>query len=260
MKIRHLLSDALRARILPGDAGTVPDLVAGLRQAQPFERGAFAELLTEFGSVAVPDVVDLLDDAHSELRWWAANVLHDMGCAAIEAGPQLIEKLVDPEESVRIAAALALAALGVAAEQAVPVLAACVGRILAGGLTACYDEECTCADALAALGVYRAAAAPALPEIVRDRASAGGRKPLRLGDSGRNNRKCWPSGRHSGSGLGTNCGAPRDPLSVRGRARQYRSDGVAQLPTASTNRGRRGAYSRHRNARPGSRRTGDDSG
>jgi HEAT repeat protein len=53
------------------------------------------------GENAVPGLVALLSDPRPRIRSWAADVLGDIGPAASEAVPALVEKMNDDSQEVQ---------------------------------------------------------------------------------------------------------------------------------------------------------------
>jgi hypothetical protein len=69
-------------------------------------------LIARCGVIAVPWLIELLEDERVEIRRWSARALGAMGVEAQEAVTPLRELLVDPDEDVRTAAQRALKSIG----------------------------------------------------------------------------------------------------------------------------------------------------
>jgi len=105
-------------RIWMGD-GELDDLLNLLRSADEESREAAALALGRFGAAAVEPLTNLLAGDSSDVRWWAARALAEVGGEG--AAEPLVSALADPDPDVRACAALALGRIG--AEAAAPVLA-----------------------------------------------------------------------------------------------------------------------------------------
>ena len=81
---------------------------SGAAVQSPVESVA-TDLLVEIGASAVPTLAAALTDDRAEVRKWAANVLGEIGGAAITAGDALTMALRDNDPAVRQAADEALA-------------------------------------------------------------------------------------------------------------------------------------------------------
>jgi uncharacterized sulfatase len=71
-----------------------------------------AETARALAPARIPELVALLDDPDSALRWWGATGLHALGTAAAPARDALAAALEDPAPLVRVAAAEGMAKLG----------------------------------------------------------------------------------------------------------------------------------------------------
>jgi HEAT repeat protein len=70
------------------------------------ERESAAEKLIAHGAPAVPALAGILTSGDSDARWWAARTL--AGIPGTEATQALVETLLDPDEDVRVCAAMGL--------------------------------------------------------------------------------------------------------------------------------------------------------
>ncbi|HEY2841241.1 MAG TPA: HEAT repeat domain-containing protein [Pirellulales bacterium] len=84
------------------------------------------DALARIGNMAVPALIDALNDPNPDVRVEAARSLARMGDQGKAAVPTLIERLSDPNEEVRQASARALGQMGPAAAEAVPALMALI--------------------------------------------------------------------------------------------------------------------------------------
>jgi HEAT repeat protein len=93
------------------DEAAIPLLVQELFDVDERSSRNVAEALVAFGTLAVPALVTLLaDPAHSAARVWAARVLGRIGDA--RAVDELVARLHDRDDRLRMAAAEALGAIG----------------------------------------------------------------------------------------------------------------------------------------------------
>ena len=93
------------------DATAIPLLVKELRETDERSARSVAEALVGFGSLAVPALVELLgDSSHPSGRFWAARVLGRIGDPG--AVDELVARLHDRDDRLRVAAAEALGAIG----------------------------------------------------------------------------------------------------------------------------------------------------
>jgi HEAT repeat protein len=101
---------------------------AQLRDRTPSVRTHAIKTLSDGRAAAVPVLVELLQKETgyagqaAEMRWTAASILYQMGPAAREARPALIEALHDVDPVVRVMAIKALGKLGREAAPALPAL------------------------------------------------------------------------------------------------------------------------------------------
>ncbi len=122
---------------------------------------------------AVPHLVELLKDPDADVRWAAAGALGMIGAAAKDAVPHLVELLKDSNTDVHRAAADALRGIG-AEKDAVPHLV----ELLKDPKLLWYVRRAA-ADALGQIGPEAKAAVPHLVELLKDsdtdvrRAAAG---------------------------------------------------------------------------------------
>lgn len=93
-------------------AGRTPWELARDQERYPLERLHAAADLVGRGGPAVPRLMELLDDQDAGVRYWAAVGLHAAGGAAVSVRDALRRALADRSPSVRVAAAVALAASG----------------------------------------------------------------------------------------------------------------------------------------------------
>ena len=135
--------------------GSIPQLIEILKDGNWFVYETARHGLTSFGELAVPALIDLLQDPDPDYHWSAADVLGDIGPAAEAAVPALARALEDSDEDVRSAAASALGNIGPAAEAAVPALA----RALEDPDD---DVRSAVASTLGSIGPAAGAAVPAL--------------------------------------------------------------------------------------------------
>ena len=122
-------------------------------------RADSAHALSHQGSAALPLLVQTLKDADPRLRRGAGEALEFMGSAARPAVPDLLRILQDPELSVQLQAALALAAVDPSQAQAVPILIKA-----ASGSSAGNNETFRALVALGSFGRYLAQ--PAVPLLL----------------------------------------------------------------------------------------------
>ncbi len=135
-----------------------PSLIGAFRDSNRDVRAYSAHALSHQGSAALPLLVQTLKDADPRLRRGAGEALEFMGSAARPAVPDLLRILQDPELSVQLQAALALAAVDPSQAQAVPILIKA-----ASGSSAGNNETFR---ALVALGLFGRLAQPAVPLLL----------------------------------------------------------------------------------------------
>lgn len=146
----------------PSMSPALSTLISGLKHGDASVRWRAAVALGGLGAgavVAVPDLVDLLDDETEIIRWEAAKALGRMGASAKDAVPALAATLHGQEDAiVRRSAAEALGRIGAAADDGVPAL-----------IAALRDSDVAVAEASeqALLRIGRAAVS-ALIEAVKD--------------------------------------------------------------------------------------------
>jgi len=116
---RRAAMHALRM-IKPGPDKVVPLMLKALGDKEPAVVLNALHTLAEVGEPAVAPMIEALKDDRTD--YWACIVLSEIGPAAKDAVPQLIEKLNDDEQEVRMEVAMTLAAIGPAAEPAIPKL------------------------------------------------------------------------------------------------------------------------------------------
>jgi HEAT repeat protein len=94
-----------------------------LTDADPKRQFEAHQALKDGGPAALPVLMELLQNgANAEVRWKAADLLRQRGPEAAEAAPALVRALHDDDPHVRAVAAAALAAVGHAGPEAIPVL------------------------------------------------------------------------------------------------------------------------------------------
>lgn len=122
VEIRNIFTFDLRTRF--GELGerTVPELINGLRKAEPIYRTAYFELLSEIGAPAVPHLVALLLDTNAEIREEAASALGTISGNSETICDALTKSLFDEDRAVSIASARALSKFNAASDVAVPLL------------------------------------------------------------------------------------------------------------------------------------------
>ncbi len=123
--------------------------------SDPKTRSVVTAQLEQGKSDAAPVLIELLQQTGpdaAELRWTAAEILGSIG-PSTGAGPALLAALEDPDPHVRAVAARWLAAVGVPAEDAVPVLIAMLK----------FDQSI---EVTRAISQYRGEAKSALPDLV----------------------------------------------------------------------------------------------
>jgi len=133
-------------------------LARALGDADPFVREAAAWSFTQLGAAApAAPLTRALGDASPVVRGLAALALRNLGPAAEAALPELIARLRDPDENVRLMSAEAIGSQGTGAAPAVAALTA---------LCAAPGEHVHVQrSGAAALGAIGPAAAPALPTL-----------------------------------------------------------------------------------------------
>lgn len=114
--------------------------------------------LSHLGAAALPLLVQTLKDADPRLRRGAGEALEYMGSAAKPAVPDLLKIIQDPELSVQLQAALALAAIDPGQAQAVPILIKAASGSFAGS-----NETFR---AIVSLGSFGRLAQPAVPLLL----------------------------------------------------------------------------------------------
>ena len=127
--VRRQAIEAIVA-IHPGPQVTVPLFVKLLDDADPGVRMRVLEAVSERGAQAVPGLIVALKN--DKAAYWACLVLREIGPAAKDAVPALIEKLHDKHPEVRREVVITLAAIGEPAAAAAPQIAALVSDEHAG--------------------------------------------------------------------------------------------------------------------------------
>ena len=120
----------------------------------PAKRSSARSSLESGGQEAVTVLVTLLEDPESnEIRWTAAEILGKLGPDATASSDALLQALKDRDPYVQSVAAEMIPKVGTPAEKAVPALA----ELLDGKHAAVVAR---------AISVYKAQAAPAIPQLV----------------------------------------------------------------------------------------------
>lgn len=136
--VRRCTVRALR-EIHPGPQVMIPLCTKMLADADPMIRARILNTIADAGKQAVPGLIEALKDPKACL--WALVVLRDIGPDAGEAVPAIVEVLKDDKRrDVRCEAVLTLAALGKAADAALPEL----GKLA--------SDETSCVPATFAMG------------------------------------------------------------------------------------------------------------
>ncbi len=115
--VRRAALRALRIIRLPSEQA-IPLMAQVLQDADPRVVVHALNSMAELGEEGVPVLTLALD--HPQAKYWACLVLAEIGPAAKSAAPKLVELLKDPEEEVRMQAAIALGEIG---PEAAPVAA-----------------------------------------------------------------------------------------------------------------------------------------
>ncbi len=110
------------AAIRPGPQVTVPLCVKMLEDSDPGVRSRILSAISDAGPAAIPGLIEAL--SNDKAAYWACVLLRDLGPAAKEAVPALIERLKDERPDIRREAVLALASMDAAAESAIEPIAA----------------------------------------------------------------------------------------------------------------------------------------
>ncbi|MGA2264541.1 MAG: HEAT repeat domain-containing protein [Acidobacteriota bacterium] len=135
-----------------------PILIGAFRDTNIDVRWYSAHALGHQGAAALPLLVPTLKDADPRLRRGAGEALEYMGSAARPAVPDLLRILQDPDLSVQLQGALALAAIDPGQAKAVPILIKA-----ASGSFAENDET---SRAIFSLGSFGRLAEPAIPLLL----------------------------------------------------------------------------------------------
>jgi HEAT repeat protein len=118
--VRRSALRALRS-IHPGPPVMVPICTKLLEDPDPAMRVRVLGAIADCGVEAVPGLIAALKD--DKAAYWALIILRDIGPAAKDAVPAIIEKLKDKQPRIRMEAVLTLGALGDAADTAEPQIA-----------------------------------------------------------------------------------------------------------------------------------------
>jgi len=113
---------ALRAikEIHPGPQAMIPILTKMLQDSDPTLTGRVLNAIADAGPEAVPGLKAALKD--EKARYWALVILRDIGPAAKDAMPEIVETLNDKRPEIRREAVLTLGAMGETAKSAAPEL------------------------------------------------------------------------------------------------------------------------------------------
>jgi HEAT repeat protein len=115
---------AVLGELGPQDIGAIPALIRALGDPEDNVKWKAGHPLKQFGRVAVPALLPLLDSPDADLRYRAVMVLGAIGPEAEEAIPALLSRLEDPDQYLPWSTANALGRIGPAAKAAVPALKA----------------------------------------------------------------------------------------------------------------------------------------
>jgi HEAT repeat protein len=119
--VRRQAIKALYA-IRPGQEVTLPLFIKLLEDSDPGVRMRVLGAISEHGAEAVPPLIKALKN--DKACYWVCLILRDIGPAAKDAVPALLERLKDPRPEIRREVVLTLAAMEDAASTAVPQIAA----------------------------------------------------------------------------------------------------------------------------------------
>ena len=116
--LKEMLSDdnsevvytASRSLVSMGSPAAIEEIISLLRSEDPRLCNLAIELIGRIGSVAIPRVIELLDDHKKDIRKFAVDIL--MRMSTVEAEEPLIRALFDENVNVAIAAAEALGRIG----------------------------------------------------------------------------------------------------------------------------------------------------
>lgn len=158
VRSRNIRTAGLLQQFGEPDASRVPELISGLKHSDLLDRDAWCDLLKDVGTAAVPGLIELLNDADPNIRWHAVETLAEIGGNSESICKSLASCLADYDVAIRVTAALALSKFNVAADQAVPILIACLHDADVDN----YDDECTKIEACQALGDF----SPPTDEVV----------------------------------------------------------------------------------------------
>ena len=127
--VRRTAMRAIHA-LHPDPKVMIPICTKMLEESDPTIRGRVLNAIAERGVAAVPALIEALKD--EKAAYWALIILRDVGPAAKDAVPAIIDKLTDKNPAIRREAVLTLGAFGDAAAVAVPQIAALVSDKNAG--------------------------------------------------------------------------------------------------------------------------------
>ncbi|HEY2251101.1 MAG TPA: HEAT repeat domain-containing protein [Planctomycetaceae bacterium] len=146
----------------------VPNLDAGLHDADPSLRIAFLSTLAAIGPAAVdalPNIARLLADPVMSVRYAASHAIGKMGKAAQEAAPRLEKNLKDPDEFLQFVSAWALVQVDPGRKN---LAAMCVGPLVRSLSHQDPHVRSEAVAALSLLGGQARSAVPALEAIAND--------------------------------------------------------------------------------------------
>jgi HEAT repeat protein len=119
--VRRQVVQALVA-IRPGPKVMIPLFIKLMKDSDPGVQMRILNAAAEAGEAAVPGLIEGLKN--DKTAYWACIVLREIGPAAKDAAPALVEKLNDPRPDIRREAVLALGAMDDAASSFIPQIAA----------------------------------------------------------------------------------------------------------------------------------------
>jgi HEAT repeat protein len=148
MTDRQVRDDGFAAEALVAATGS-KDVASALVAAAVASRGVrdnVKQLLPEYGAAGVPALRQAIATGDRYVRWWAIEVLLEIGPDAVDAVPELVHVTKVHDQWFRASAAKALGRIGPAARDAVPALTALCKHPYS-------DARAAAATALARIGV-----------------------------------------------------------------------------------------------------------
>jgi len=130
------------------------------REDENVQRAAHSALM-RMGRRAVPRLIEALKNEKPLVRFFAAEVLGDIGPAAKDAAPAITELMSDQNWGVRVQAARALGKIGPAGKGAVPALGRALGDTR-------WEVRQTAAFALGVIGPAAKRTVPAIARLLTD--------------------------------------------------------------------------------------------